>query len=200
MNATSVKKEEQAAPTGRRYKSVADLIKGEGVAHEVGKQVTALASETGIVRQLVQLRVRAGLTQAEIAKRIGCTQSRISKMEASRDSDLTLGNLRDYMKATGSRINIVCGKPISHVEAVKMHAFSIKRHLEMLAEIAQKHDELEPHIQGFFGEAFFNILSILSECHEQMPKNKQDFELSVTNLSAETTTPSRAKQPVAAAV
>jgi len=51
MNASSVKKEEQATPTGRRYKSVADLIKGEGVPHEVGKQVNALASETGIVAQ-----------------------------------------------------------------------------------------------------------------------------------------------------
>ena len=106
MNTSSVKKEEQAAPTGRRYKGVADLIKGEGVSPEVGKQIGALANETVIVRQLVQLRVRAGLTQAELAKRIGCTQSRISKMEASRDSDLTLANLHDYMKATESRINI----------------------------------------------------------------------------------------------
>lgn len=196
----TVKKEEQAVPTGRRYKSVADLMTGEGVAHEVEKQVAALSNETRIVRQLVQLRVRAGLTQAELAKKIGCTQSRVSKMEASSDCDLTLGSLRDYMKATESRINIVCGKPVSHVEAVKMHAFSIKQHLEMLAEIAQKHDELEPHIQGFFGEAFFNILSILSECHEQMPKNKQDFELRVTDLSAETATPSRSNRPVATTI
>ena len=116
----------KAAPARRRYKSIADLIKGEGVSHEVGKQVTALANETGIVRQLVQLRVRAGLTQAELAERIGCTQSRVSKMESSPDSDLTLGNLCDYMKATESSINIVCGKPVGNVEAVKMHAFSIK--------------------------------------------------------------------------
>lgn len=45
----------------------------------------------------------------------------------------------------------------------------------------QKHDELEPHIQGFFREAFFNILSILSECQNQMPKAREDFELRVTS-------------------
>jgi transcriptional regulator with XRE-family HTH domain len=180
---TSLEKKDPAKPTGRRYASVADLLKGEGVSVEVGRRVASLAAETRVVQQLVELRARAGLTQAELAKKIGCTQSRISKVEASRDEDLPLGVLRDYVKATNSRISLVCGKPVNHVEAVKAHAFSIKRHLESLADIAKKHDELEPHIQGFFGEAFFNILGILSECQDKMPKSRQDFEMRLTNLS-----------------
>ncbi|MEI8310731.1 MAG: transcriptional regulator [Verrucomicrobiota bacterium] len=183
---TSPEKKDPAKPTGRRYASVTDLLKGESVSAGVGRQVESLAAETRVVQQLVQLRARAGLTQSELAKKIGCTQSRISKVEASRDENIPLGVIRDYVKATDSRISLVCGKPVNHVEAVKSHAFSIKRHLESLADLAKKHDELEPHIQGFFGEAFFNILGILSECQDQMPKSRQDFEMRLTNLSPQT--------------
>jgi transcriptional regulator with XRE-family HTH domain len=195
---TSPEKKDPPKPTGHRYASVADLLKGEGMSGEVGRQVECLAAETRVVQQLVQLRARAGLTQSELAKKIGCTQSRISKVEASRDEDIPLGIIRDYVKATDSRISFVCGKPVNHVEAVKAHAFSIKRHLESLADLAKKHDELEPHIQGFFGEAFFNILGILSECQDQMPKSRQDFEMRLTNLSPQAAPVTKTRQAMLA--
>jgi len=178
---TSPSKNEPAKPTGRRYASVSELLLKESVHEEIRKGVASLNAETVIVRRLVALRAGAGMTQSNLAKKLGCTQSRISKIEASKDEDITLGVIRDYVQATESRIGIFCGKPVSHVEAVKNHALSIRRHLESLADIAQKHDELEPHIQGFFGEAFFNILSILSECQNQMPNGRGDFELRLTS-------------------
>lgn len=63
------------------------------------------------------------------------------------------------------------GEPLTHVEAVKVHALGIKKRLTALAELAQKDEEIERSIQGFFGEAFFNILGILAKCHEKMPHN-----------------------------
>ena len=179
---TAPSKTEAAKPSGHRYANVSELLRKEKVSEEIQADVTALSTRTGVVRQLVSLRVGAGMTQSELAKKIGCTQSRISKIEASYDEGVTLGVIRDYVRATKSRIGIFCGKPISHVEAVKNHAQSIRQHLEALAKIAQKHDELEPHIQGFFGEAFFNILNILTECGDQLPKGRKDFELRVTSV------------------
>lgn len=187
MNTAPVKTE--AKPTGRRYASVSELLQKEKVGSEIRAEVSALNAHTVVIRQLVSLRAGAGMTQTDLAKKIGCTQSRISKIEASKDEDITLGVIRDYVQATESRIGIFCGKPISHVEAVKNHALSIRRHLESLADIAQKHDELEPHIQGFFGEAFFNILSILSECQNQMPNARGDFELRLTSVADAPSTP-----------
>ena len=177
---TGPSKNEAAKPTGRRYSSIADLLSKEGAGEEIRRQVSSLNAETVVVRRLVALRAGAGMTQSDLAKKLGCTQSRISKIEASKDADITLGVIRDYVQATESRIGIFCGKRVSHVEAVKNHALSIRHHLESLADIAQKHDELEPHIQAFFGEAFFNILSILSECQNQMPNGREDFELRLT--------------------
>jgi len=171
-----------AKPTGRRYASVSELLHKEKVSKGVRAEVSALNAQTVVVRQLASLRAHAGMSQTELAKKIGCTQSRISKIEASKDEDITLSVIRDYVQATESQLGLFCGKPVSHVEAVKNHALSIRRHLESLADIAQKHDELDPHIQGFFGEAFFNILNILAECQSQLPKGRDDFEMRLTSV------------------
>jgi transcriptional regulator with XRE-family HTH domain len=143
---TSPSKNEPAKPTGRRYASVSELLLKESVDEEIRKEVASLNAGTVIVRRLVALRAGAGMTQSDIAKKLGCTQSRISKIEASKDQDITLGVIRDYVQATESRIGIFCGKPVSHVEAVKNHA-----------------------------------LSILSECQNQMPNGRGNFELRLTS-------------------
>ncbi len=58
------------------------------------------------------------------------------------------------------------------------YALAIRRRLSALAELAQEDEELEPAIQGFFGEAFFNILTILEKCQQEMP-GSEDFEIKV---------------------
>jgi transcriptional regulator with XRE-family HTH domain len=171
----STELERQAAkPTGRRYGSVADLLRGEGVSQEVQDKVKEMERETRVVLQLAKLRQAAGITQQEMAKAMGVTQSAISKLESGTDLDITLREIRDYARVTDQRIGLIFGKPATHVESVKCHALAIRHHLESLATIANRHDELEKEIQAFFGEAFFSILTILAECGEKLPNNGRD--------------------------
>ena len=156
-------------PLGRRYTSVTALMKGENISQNVQKEVKELFAKTAVVRRLVELRHRAGLTQAELANRLSRTQSAISKLESGRDEELTVKEIREYVQATDQRIGLMFGKPMNHVEAIKEMAFGIKSRLLALAKLANRDGELEKEIQGFFGEAFFNILSILSECQGAMP-------------------------------
>jgi transcriptional regulator with XRE-family HTH domain len=53
-----------------------------------------------LVKMLVVLRARADLSQMELAKRIGCGQSRISKLENGVDSDVSFGDVWEYLQAT----------------------------------------------------------------------------------------------------
>jgi len=172
-------------PSGRRYKSVAALMEAQNTPAEIREEVQKLAASTRVVDELCQMRTRACLTQAQIAERIGCTQSRISKLEGSVDRDLSLGEIFDYVKATGSQISIGIGKPLTHVQSVKAHAAGIRKHLRSLADLAKKHDELESEIQAFFGEAFFNLLHILSECQGALERERVEPELEVFSQRAE---------------
>lgn len=167
----SIEKEAKhpAKPTGRKYGSVKDLMASEGISDEIQNKVKELASETRLVHQLSRVRQKAGLTQEKMAEFLGITQSAVSKLETGMDSDLTIGQIKQYAQAANERITLAFGKPLTHVEAVKLCAQAIRYHLTCLASIAQGDEELEKSIQGFFGEAFFNLLDILTKCHQQLP-------------------------------
>lgn len=169
-------------PTGRRYDSIKSLMREGGVPEAIQKKAAELAKGRVVGLHLAKLRTKAGMTQSELAKRLEVTQSAISKLEASPDGEITLKDLEQYSMACGERISITFGKRINHVEAVKLHALSIKDHLEALAKIANQDETLQKEISGFFGEAFFNILTILASCGDKLPSGTPEFELKFETL------------------
>lgn len=70
------------------------------------QEYDALEDEFALIRALIDARTRAGLTQAELAERMGTTQSAIARMEGGRINP-TIGMLRRYAQATGSRLTVV---------------------------------------------------------------------------------------------
>ena len=62
----------------------------------------AQAQEFEIARELIAARIRAGLTQAELAGRMQTTQSTIARIESGRTLP-SIRTLSRYAEATGSR-------------------------------------------------------------------------------------------------
>lgn len=79
----------------------ADLLKDPSVRAEYD----ALAEEFAIARELIAARARAGLSQAEVAARMGTTQSTIARLESGRTLP-SLRTLSRYAAATGSRTEV----------------------------------------------------------------------------------------------
>jgi ribosome-binding protein aMBF1 (putative translation factor) len=65
----------------------------------------ALAEEFEIAAELVKARRRAGLSQAELAVRMGTSQSTIARLESGQALPSTKTLLR-IAKATGSRVHV----------------------------------------------------------------------------------------------
>jgi transcriptional regulator with XRE-family HTH domain len=169
----------RAVPTGRKYRSVAHLMDGEGVSEGIRSAIKKNLAQTSVVTQLAKLRHAAGITQEDMGKRLNLGQSAISKLESGLDDELTLGQISGYIKATGERIGLCFGKPLSHEQAIKMHAFGLKAHLEALAALANEDEKMQTAVNAFFGEAFFNFLSIFAVCKQQLPVGESDFELTM---------------------
>ena len=66
-----------------------------GIDPALPEEVEALRRKFSMSREIMQRRVVAGLTQTELARRIGCTQSRISKLERSENDKISM---EDYLK------------------------------------------------------------------------------------------------------
>jgi DNA-binding XRE family transcriptional regulator len=62
-------------------------------------------SEFAVARALVRARVRANLTQAQLAARMGTTQSAVARMESGRHMP-SMKTIRRYAEATGCRVRL----------------------------------------------------------------------------------------------
>jgi len=69
---------------------------------EVRGAYDALADEFDLARELIAARVRAGLTQAEVAARMGTTQSVVARLESGARMP-SVNTLLKFAKATRSR-------------------------------------------------------------------------------------------------
>ncbi len=75
----------------------------------VQEAYNALEPEFSLLRELLQARQRAGLTQAEIAERMGTKPPAIARLESSLTSGKhspSIATLKKYAKAVGCRLEI----------------------------------------------------------------------------------------------
>jgi ribosome-binding protein aMBF1 (putative translation factor) len=64
-----------------------------------------LAEEFSLINAMIEARTRSELSQAEVAKRMGTTESAVSRLESGRTKPSTR-TLERYAKAVGHRLRI----------------------------------------------------------------------------------------------
>src|SRR5882724_11056357 len=101
---TEHRKEAATKASGRRYSSVDELMRIEGFSQEIHAKVSEIEAATKVVEQLTLLRQMAGLTQEQMAPLLGFTsQGAVSKLESGQDEEITIGQIRKYVEASGER-------------------------------------------------------------------------------------------------
>ncbi len=87
-----------------------DELKAKALAvAEVRAEYDALAPEFELLRQMLQARKGAGLTQSDVAERMGTKREAVARLEASLTSGShspSITTLRRYAQAVGHRIEI----------------------------------------------------------------------------------------------
>jgi transcriptional regulator with XRE-family HTH domain len=74
---------------------------------EVRAEYDRLEEEFAVLDQFLRARAAAGLTQAQVAERIGTTQSAIARLESGAGRHQpSLGTLRRYAQALGCRLEL----------------------------------------------------------------------------------------------
>ena len=77
---------------------------------EFKKEYDALEEEFALARELINARARAKLTQHEVARRMGTSQSAVARMESGKGLPST-SSLVKYARAVGRKIEIKLSKP-----------------------------------------------------------------------------------------
>jgi len=72
---------------------------------EFREEYARVEEEFALIEALVRARTAAQLTQAELARRLGTTQSAVARLEGGRVSP-SFATLRRYAVATGTRLTV----------------------------------------------------------------------------------------------
>jgi transcriptional regulator with XRE-family HTH domain len=159
---------------GKKYASVSEMINSIDVDEEFKKAAIKEIENKMIAKFLLVLRCKHNLTQNKLAKKIGCSQGKISKVEASYDKDISIGDLLNYAKALGLNLEIGYRHPSARiVDLIKYHAFKIKMYLEQLTNLASKDEDIEKGVAKFHVEARNNINKFISENLSKLKEGTQ---------------------------
>lgn len=174
---------------GKKFRSVREMIEETATDQDFKEKILKELDNIRLSKFLIVLRCKNNLTQKQIAEKIGCTQSRVSKIESSYDADLSVADLIDYAKALNLKLEVGYRKPSAKiVDLIKYHANKISEYLNQLVEIAEnKEDEvIEEGVVKFLKEAYLNLnLMVLEPFSKiQLAKSKRKQEKNVIHISA----------------
>ncbi len=147
----------------KQFKNVEDMIKGLSDDKKFSDDTIQEIREKTISKFLFSLRCEQGLTQKQMAEKIGYSQSRISRIESAYDKDLKVEDLLMYGKALKFQLEVGYRAESTKItDLIKYHAFKIKEYSDKLAELAGKDKDMVTGVLNFYGEMVFNLDKIIN--------------------------------------
>jgi transcriptional regulator with XRE-family HTH domain len=120
-----------------RFKNTAEMIRGLATDEKQADLSIHEMNQRCVIDFLMALRSSRGFSQTDLAAKMECTQSRISKLENGKDDDLRIGEFRDYVRALGMDLSFLLTKNGENIVGqVKQHVFAIRDLLMALGKMA----------------------------------------------------------------
>src|SRR3972149_9838913 len=168
------KKHQIMKMANKRYKSVSELI--EDTFDDDPQFVDDLKTQMSrrqVVRGLATLRNSKNITQEEIAEKMNCAQSRVSKIENGLDDDLRLSDILAYLKVLNYNAEIsLLPSDMTVVGEIKYYARQMNKAFDKLTSLALKDDTIREGIAKFYNEALVNLMAIVVSSANKLPKSK----------------------------
>lgn len=157
----------------KTYSGVSEMVKGISSDKEFKEETLEYLSHRTLARFLSTLRCGAGFTQKDMAEKIGCSQSKVSKLESSPDEKITVKDLIQFGQALDKRLAIGFeSQDITIVEQIKHHVFAIKHLLDQLAALAKDDDAMDKGVSHFFMETAVNFFKCFHESSASLKRIK----------------------------
>lgn len=122
---------------------------------------------------LVAERAKANLTLTEVAKRMGVSVSKVSRLEGLEDNAISLGDLKAYSKAIHMKMSLLfANDKVPVADRIKHYVFRIEDMLNHLTALAQSCVDDRTIVDGitrFRAEVLYNFLVKFKETGENLP-------------------------------
>jgi transcriptional regulator with XRE-family HTH domain len=145
------------------FKSVAEMVRNLADA-PFAETVVERIRQKGVIDHLMAQRAAQCLSQKDIAERMNCTQSKVSKLEAATDDDLRCCDLEAYATALGLDVSVHFSKKgTTLADRVKFHILAARKLLLRIAELSSKDETMAKGANQFFADVLLNAGGSVAE-------------------------------------
>lgn len=182
----------------KKHKTLVGMVREISDDADFAAEFEKQSAGRKLVRLLAALRAKADLSQGELAAKLNCTQSKVSKLESGEDSELRFGMLLAYTAALGYEMRIMFApKGRKLVDEVKGHAHSIQQILNQMVDMAGDDTQITAGVARFLEESAFNLTRLVQDAAGNLPqiqsKCRQPLYLEAPDVADEPPRPSSAK-------
>lgn len=161
----------------KTYSSVTDLMRETFDDKEFCDDVAERIESRRFIMQLIAARTARNVSQSDVARILGVTQSRVSKLESGVDNDLQIGHLKAYAEALGLQSEIaLVPAGTTQVDRAHFHAAKMQESLDKLSELAGSDKEMIGGISAAIGKMFLGVISTFTKCSETLHENDELVE------------------------
>lgn len=177
------------------YQSVLEMAKSNlpsGYAQRLARHL----EEHAVSSALCVLRCSKGLTQEQLAKKMGMTPHQIAVLEDSSDFNINMPYLSKFANAIGMKVTVIFDPQETDpeetiaVNAIKHHVFQIQHYLNSLTNLVQDDRAIHTGVDSFYKEYLFNILRLFLGSFNNLQGQKIEEETisKIANFLQELTT------------
>ncbi len=179
--------------TDQTHKPQTSMTVAEIAAHfsrdkaRTKKAVEKEIYDSALVTFLIKIRHDRGMTQTEIAKRMSCSVSKVSRIESGTDSRLSFQDILDYSHAVDVHPAMMFEpRDTQSPMLIRQFVFGIEERLEHLAVIARESregDVFSEKIHLFFGEVLFNIIKKFGDIDVATPRRGSGKNIAISGTA-----------------
>jgi len=154
---------------GRKYTNTIDLLKSAGADQELVQKTQSISEGSRLSRILFALRCKSGMTQGDVAKHAGCAQSVISRIENSRDEDLSMGDIFKYADALDLQLNIgFLNRRETLADRFRYHLHSLTKCAREILDLAGNDLQILRGATDMFCESANHFCQVLDKSAKQL--------------------------------
>jgi len=149
---------------GKRHSSINSLMKSVSRNPRVKEQTSKELKKRQLANFLVFLRCDNNLTQKELAKKMGYTQSKISKLEMSYDDQISIKDLLEYGKVLNLQLELgYRNKNVKIAELINYHIYRIRDYLARLVFMSKGDNAMTAGVFGVCESTLNKFIEIVDE-------------------------------------
>ena len=156
-----------------KKEQVAEMARTLGCEAETAELVLEDVRARTLTRGLTLARMKHDLTQKELAARMGCSESKVCRMEAAADADLNFGDILAYANAVGLELSFLFDDTtLPNATRIKHCVCKVASMLKHLTDLAAEDDEdnkIRNAINAFQVEVLMNFLIKYRESGAAIP-------------------------------